>query len=177
MDRCNNLYLLADNDNVGDDDDRSTHPQPAPTTCCPRTESIYLNLAPSVSATIQTKAFLTTSEVVAVKHLLDFRPFISFPLLPSRISTNCPDLHHTDCQIPTSMLRKTQCARSTSIGHCTFNCKAAAAPYWSRLSWAQMVENLDAPSGVLGGKRAGGPNVEAPDELLSARPRSEGCPC
>ena len=73
MDRCYSLYLLADNDNVGDDDDRSTHPQPAATTCCPRTESIYLNLALSVSATlsIRTKSFLTTSEMIAVLTNLD----------------------------------------------------------------------------------------------------------
>ena len=83
VDRCNNPSLLVDNDNAGDDDDRSTHPQPAATTCCPRTESIHLNLAPGVSATlsIRTKSCLTTSEMVVVQYLLDFRPFISLPSL------------------------------------------------------------------------------------------------
>lgn len=32
-----------------------------------------------------------------------------------------------------------------------------------------MLENPDTSSGVLGGKRVGGPSVEVPDELLSAR--------
>ena len=64
------------------------------------------------------------------------------------------------------MLRKTQCARSALTSHCTFNCKAAVAPYQSRLSWAQILENLDASNGVLGGKRAGEPNMEVPYEYL-----------
>ena len=61
----------------------------------------------------------------------------------------------------------TVCQKCLGRGHYTYNCKAAAVPYKTRPSRTQLLENPDKFSSVLGGKQAGGPSVEIPEEFLS----------
>src|SRR5258706_11667062 len=64
-----------------------------------------------------------------------------------------PHKRRQNVQICTTQIVKLQ--PTLDRGHYTFNCKAAAVPYRTRLSRTQMLENPDKFSGVPGGKRQG----------------------
>src|SRR5258706_1392586 len=79
--------------------------------------------------------------------------------------TCTPHKRRKNVQIRTIQIVKLQ--PTLGRGHYTYNCKAAAVPYKTRPSRTQILENPENFSGVPGAKRAGGPRVEVPEELLS----------